>query len=152
MAVRGLVCEVEAAQICGVSRQYIDQLVKRGQFLPSMKIGKTKVWDETDVMNWYAERRAKWFEAREERKKELAQRPLNRTRRGLLSPRETEILTLASQGVKSKEIAEKLGIVESTMRHTAVRAYKKLSVNNIEDAIIRAIDLGIIKEENNDDN
>ena len=138
----------EAAKICGVTRQRIHQLFLKGQFLDSMRLGKRYFWDEDEVREWHEKRLA----AKEERREELAQRGLNPTSRGLLSPRETEILALAAQGLKGAEITKKLGIAFGTMAHIKTNAFRKLSVNNIEDAIIRAIDLGIIKEENNDDN
>ena len=139
----------EAAKICGVTRQRIHRLFLKGQFIkPIATIGKMHLWDEKEVREWNAKRHVD----REERRKELAQRGLSPTSRGLLSPRETEILALAAQGLKGAERAKKLGISFGTMAHIKTNAFRKLSVNKIEDAIIRAIDLGIIKEENNDDN
>jgi LuxR family maltose regulon positive regulatory protein len=61
-----------------------------------------------------------------------------------LSGRESEILTLVTQGFKNEEIAEKLFISLDTVKKHLYRAYQKLEVSNRVSAIQKVQSLGLI--------
>lgn len=50
--------------------------------------------------------------------------------KGLLTPREAEIVTLVTQGFRNKEIAEKLAISEQTVKNHLQNIYDKLGVSD----------------------
>lgn len=58
----------------------------------------------------------------------------------VLSPRETEILTLVAKGLLYKEIAEKLFISTGTVKQHIHKIYEKLHVQNKTEAINKAFD------------
>jgi len=61
-----------------------------------------------------------------------------------LSPRQTLVLELLSKGYKNAEIIAITGLSLNTVRtHTKI-AYRKLAVNNVLDAIVKARHLGLI--------
>ena len=60
-----------------------------------------------------------------------------------LSDRETEILTLLSEGLVKKEIADRLSIGYSTVDTHVKHIYEKLHVTNAPSAVSRAYRLGI---------
>ena len=62
-----------------------------------------------------------------------------------LSPRETEILTIAAEGVASKQIASRLGIEVSTVQTHLHRIYEKLQVESRTAAVIRAQQLKLLR-------
>jgi two-component system response regulator NreC len=47
-----------------------------------------------------------------------------------LSPRETQIASYISKGLTSREIAEKLGIADNTVRTHRDHLYRKVGVHN----------------------
>ncbi|WP_394940366.1 response regulator [Psychromicrobium sp. YIM B11713] len=55
-----------------------------------------------------------------------------------LSPRETELLALLSQGLSNREIARSLHISEATVKSHLVNIYGKLDVRSRVDAILEA--------------
>ena len=61
-----------------------------------------------------------------------------------LSDRELEILTLLSDGLVKKEIADKLGISVSTVAYHVRHIYEKLNVVNAPSAVARAFRFGIL--------
>lgn len=61
-----------------------------------------------------------------------------------LSPRELEVLQLASQGLPSKLIASQMGIAESTVKFHLSSVYAKLGVASRAEAISRAVKLGLV--------
>jgi LuxR family maltose regulon positive regulatory protein len=62
-----------------------------------------------------------------------------------LSPQQKYILELLANGHKNAEIVELTGLSLNTIRtHTKI-TYRKLEVNNVLDAIVKARELGIIK-------
>lgn len=63
----------------------------------------------------------------------------------VLSEREKEILKCAAEGLKQKEIAERLYISRRTVNNHLVSINNKLGVNSTVSAIIQAIELGIIR-------
>lgn len=61
-----------------------------------------------------------------------------------LPPRQREVLTLGAQGLRSKEIAEKLGLSARTVEHHFTEAAKRLNARGRSQAIATALDLGLI--------
>lgn len=62
-----------------------------------------------------------------------------------LSPREKECLLWTSYGLRSKEIADKLGITTKTVEHHLAKAKHKLGSKNRVEAVTRAIALRLIQ-------
>ena len=63
-----------------------------------------------------------------------------------LTPRETEILHLLSQGLSYSQMANLLTITDNTLKTHIKRIYSKLDVNNRVQAILTAKDAGILPE------
>jgi DNA-binding NarL/FixJ family response regulator len=63
---------------------------------------------------------------------------------GPLNERQIKILALASQGLKSREIGEELGMTFGAVRTQFSKIYRKLEVKNRAEAICRAIEIGLI--------
>ncbi len=61
-----------------------------------------------------------------------------------LTSREMEILRIMSQGLKNKEIGEKLGISEKTVKTHLNRIFRKLGVNSRSKAILTVVEKKII--------
>jgi LuxR family maltose regulon positive regulatory protein len=59
----------------------------------------------------------------------------------LLTPRQTEILTLLAQGLYYKEVAAALGISQSTVRAHAHMTYQRLQVRSRSQAILKLREL-----------
>ena len=66
--------------------------------------------------------------------------------------RELELLCLIGQGDDYKGAAEKLGLKYSTVRNYMHKIAKKLGANNMINAIVIAIQAGMIRIEIRDDN
>ena len=64
--------------------------------------------------------------------RELLGNPLNRRNASVLSPRETEALTLLKQGYSQQEAAEQMGI--SSVKDLLKSIYRKLGVHNLRQA------------------
>jgi DNA-binding NarL/FixJ family response regulator len=62
-----------------------------------------------------------------------------------LSPRQREILGLAAQGLRSKEIAARLGLSVRTVEHHFTAAARQLKARGRSQAIATALDLGLIQ-------
>lgn len=62
-----------------------------------------------------------------------------------LTDRDKEVLTLLAQGKSNREIAASLGICEKTARNTVSRIYGKLNVERRTQAVLRAIELGLVE-------
>jgi len=58
-----------------------------------------------------------------------------------LSPREREVIGLISKGFFNKEIADRIGVAENTVKTIAHRVYQKLQVNNRVEAVIKYLNL-----------
>lgn len=58
--------------------------------------------------------------------------------RSLLSPRETELVKLVRQGMRNRDIAEKLGITEGTVKVYLHSVFEKTGVANRTELAIRA--------------
>lgn len=61
-----------------------------------------------------------------------------------LSPREIEVLSLLATGEDTKAIAEQLGLSVSTVRHHVQAILEKTDTHSKLEAVIRAIDAGLI--------
>ncbi len=68
---------------------------------------------------------------------EAAERAATRDR-SLLSPRETELVHLVRQGMRNRDIAEKLGITEGTVKVYLHSVFEKTGVANRTELAIRA--------------
>lgn len=66
----------------------------------------------------------------------------------ILTEREVEVLTLLSDGLVKKEIAESLKIGYTTVDTHVGNIYQKLGVRNAPAAVARAFKLGLIEPEN----
>ena len=62
-----------------------------------------------------------------------------------LTHREREILVLLAQGYSSREIAQRLTLALSTIKWYVQQVYSKLGVNNKQQAILRAGELGLLE-------
>ena len=67
-----------------------------------------------------------------------------------LTSRELEVLRLIAQGLKNREIAEKLVISEKTVGNHISNIFTKLQVNDRAQAIVRALRGGLVDEEPGD--
>ena len=66
---------------------------------------------------------------------------------GLLTLREKEIMSLIAEGDSNKKIAEKLFLSELTVKTHLKNIFKKLNVSNRTQAILTAMDKGIINKQ-----
>lgn len=73
---------------------------------------------------------------------ELAQRSMSGPS---LSDREIEVLKMISRGKSNKEIAAALFVAESTVKTHVASIYEKLRVTDRTEAVVRAIQRGIIR-------
>jgi DNA-binding NarL/FixJ family response regulator len=64
-----------------------------------------------------------------------------------LTPRELEVLSLIAQGLKNREISEKLVISEKTVGNHISNIFVKLQVNDRSQAIVRALRGGLVGDE-----
>jgi DNA-binding NarL/FixJ family response regulator len=65
---------------------------------------------------------------------------------GLLSPRETEVLTYIAKGFSFNEIAELLGMSAHTVTTHVKRIYQKLAVHSRGEAVYEATQMGLLKQ------
>jgi LuxR family maltose regulon positive regulatory protein len=61
-----------------------------------------------------------------------------------LSVREVEILTMVSGGLRNREIGDRLGLTEGTVKWYMQQIYDKLGVRRRPQAVIRARQMGIL--------
>ncbi|MFP5383714.1 MAG: response regulator [Gammaproteobacteria bacterium] len=66
-------------------------------------------------------------------------------RHSILSPRETEVLTLTARGYTARDVAETLGMSQNTAAGHLKSIYQKLAVNSRAEAAIKAVQLGIVR-------
>ena len=64
--------------------------------------------------------------------------------RGVLSPREIEVLRLAARGFTNQQIARELAISTSTAKNHLQRILAKLGASDRTQAVVMAIQLGVI--------
>ena len=62
-----------------------------------------------------------------------------------ITPRESDVLGLLGEGLQNKEIAERLGIAERTVKFHVGSVLRKLDVGNRTEAVATAIRKGLIK-------
>jgi pimeloyl-ACP methyl ester carboxylesterase/DNA-binding CsgD family transcriptional regulator len=62
----------------------------------------------------------------------------------LLSPRETEVLTLLAEGQPNKVIAQRLGIGVATVERHVASVYRKVGARGRADAALHAVSLGLV--------
>jgi two-component system NarL family response regulator len=77
----------------------------------------------------------------------IAQQLAQRALRNELSSRESEILQLVAQGLKNKEIADKLCISEYTARNHVISLLEKLGTRDRTEATAVAIKRGLVRIE-----
>lgn len=70
--------------------------------------------------------------------------PISGSQFGRLSARRREILVLAAEGLVDKQIAERLGITESTVRNHWQHMFSHLGASNRTEAVSKAIRIGLI--------
>src|SRR3546814_19089563 len=61
-----------------------------------------------------------------------------------LASREVDILTLVSGGLRNREIGDRLGLTEGTVKWYMQQIYDKLGVRRRPQAVIRARQLGLL--------
>lgn len=59
-----------------------------------------------------------------------------------LTPREREVLQLLAQGLRAREIAERLGISQKTVEAHKANIYTKLGVRRLAQLIRHAVEMG----------
>ena len=62
-----------------------------------------------------------------------------------LTPRELEVLQIMARGARNRDIADELVISERTVKIHVANVMAKLGVSNRTAAVVRAMDLGLIK-------
>ncbi|MEQ4718503.1 LuxR C-terminal-related transcriptional regulator [Nonomuraea sp. B19D2] len=62
-----------------------------------------------------------------------------------LTERETEVLTLVAQALSNQEIAEKLSVVEQTVKTHVGRVLMKLGLRDRAQAIVFAYETGLVR-------
>ena len=68
------------------------------------------------------------------------------TRPGILSPRETEVLTYIAKGFSFNEIADLLGMSAHTVTTHVKRIYQKLAVHSRGEAVFEATQMGLLRQ------
>lgn len=77
----------------------------------------------------------------------IAGRPGSTPQFDALTERELEVLSLAGQGHTNKVIGAQLGISGRTVQGHLARIFKKLQVNSRTEAVLRAVNFGLITVE-----
>jgi two-component system, NarL family, response regulator len=77
---------------------------------------------------------------------EVASRLAERTAMDDLTPREQEVLSLLAAGKRDREIALGLGLSQATVRSHLSSILSKLGVNSRTQAILAAIELGLVRK------
>jgi DNA-binding NarL/FixJ family response regulator len=71
-------------------------------------------------------------------------RPLSERAPDVLSSREREVLVLLAEGRTNREIATSLSVTVATVKSHLVRIYSKLEASNRNEALGRAVSLGLL--------
>ena len=61
-----------------------------------------------------------------------------------LSPREREVLALVAEGLTSREVAERLGTKEKTVKNQRASAMDKLGVHDVAGLVRYAMEHGLV--------
>jgi FixJ family two-component response regulator len=80
------------------------------------------------------------------RRLELRQAATLRASYEALTPRETEVMTLAVSGLLNKQIASQIGISEVTVKIHRGQAMRKMRARTFADLVLMAQQLGICKQ------
>lgn len=75
----------------------------------------------------------------------LAGRVLDSTLKAQLTAREMEVLALVARGLKNAEIAERLTLSKYTVQNHIAAIYDKLGVRDRAEAILYAVQLGLVE-------
>ena len=62
----------------------------------------------------------------------------------MLTPRETEVLTLVAEGHAIRQIARELGISTSTVKNHVERIPAKLGASDRTRAVVMALEMGLV--------
>ena len=62
-----------------------------------------------------------------------------------VTPRETQVLQLAAEGLSNKEIAARLSIAEKTAKNHVANIFSKLQVNDRTQAVVYAMQHGLVQ-------
>lgn len=92
----------------------------------------------------YLKEVAAWSEGAEATATRVSQAPRTLAHNFALSPRETEVIALMAEGYLTKEIADRLGISDGTVKSHRKKIHEKLNVSSKSQAITRARELLII--------
>jgi DNA-binding NarL/FixJ family response regulator len=66
-------------------------------------------------------------------------RVINAKGEGILTPREDQVVSLVAEGIGNREIAQQLGIKESTVKKSLFRIFDKLGVSNRVELVLFAL-------------
>jgi DNA-binding NarL/FixJ family response regulator len=66
-------------------------------------------------------------------------RIVNTQGEGLLTPREEQVVSLVAEGIGNREVAQQLGVKESTVKKSLLRIYDKLGVSNRVELVLYAL-------------
>lgn len=76
----------------------------------------------------------------------LAKRMVSRIRESALSPREMELLVLVAAGHSNQEIGRELFLSDATVKSHLVHIFTKLQVKSRTQAVVRARELGLLRQ------
>ena len=62
-----------------------------------------------------------------------------------LTPREHEVLVLVADGLRNRDVAERLGITEHTVKFHLAAIFGKLGASSRVEAVRRGLQLGLIQ-------
>ena len=61
-----------------------------------------------------------------------------------LTPRELEVLALVADGLRNREVAERLGVTEHTVKFHLAAIFGKLGASSRVEAVRRGLQVGLI--------
>lgn len=75
----------------------------------------------------------------------LSDHEAQQAQRAIMTPREREVLQLIAEGLSVAEVSRRLTVSESTTKTHLTKIYAKLGAHNRAQALIAAIDLGLVR-------
>lgn len=142
-AQRSLWQTVIQAAPAGLSRAFLDEGEPIAALLDRMATGEPKPQDPADA--FLRRLIAEFGSNRAESATRPAPEPLEKASMiGRLSTRELEIVVLAGSGMLNKQISEKLGLTEGTVKWYLQQVFDKLGVRDRSRAAAKARQLGLI--------
>lgn len=142
-AQRSLWQAVVQAAPANFSRAFLDAGEPIGQLLDKMVIGEAKLQDTTEA--FIRRLSADFSEQRGAPAGRPSAEPIDKAPLvGRLSTRELEIVVLAGSGMLNKQISEKLGLTEGTVKWYLQQVFDKLGVRDRGRAATKARQLGLI--------